>query len=178
MKREISLTLIISIGLLIFIPYAYGDIDGWWKVKINRQEGDFVTGEWQVDVLAGKSASYIYISGAQENAYNSYGGAWLYLVNLGSYIEEYYSTIYMKNGIIVLFDPTGLYADGNFAGTTIVLRAYGPPGNPTQLKGYYTLFDMETSVTPDLFVRMGPVTMNKIQAKDVPDVVKQMQVTE
>lgn len=177
MKKRIFIGLLIFFSLMIFFTYAYAiDIDGWWKVGGIIQQGDFVTGEWTTFDSHGKGASYMYISGAQENAYNTYGGAWFYLWSPldKNYVKETYPMIYIKNNVLVFFGPTGQDTDGNFWADTIVLRPRGPIGRPISLHGFYTLYDMETIVTTEQFVRMGPLNMTRVDPKDVPDAVKNM----
>jgi hypothetical protein len=179
MKRRIITSLVVAISLMISVTYAYAiDIDGWWKVKTILQQGDFTTGEWTTFHGAGKKASYIYIFNAQEGSYG--GPAWLYLWDDegGGYIEEVYPLIYIKNNVIVLFGPTSVDANGNDWGNTIVLRPYGPIGYPNQMKGFYTLYDMENQGTPDQFVRMGTLVMVRVAPNLVPVEVKDMQVTD
>ena len=120
------------------------DIDGWWVVRSNVLQGDFVTGEWISFLGYGKKVSYMYISNANENSYG--GPAWFYLWSDldQKYIEEIYPLIYIKNNVIVLFGPTGGSDDeGNYWGNTIVLRPYGAISRPSLMKGFYTLYDME-----------------------------------
>jgi hypothetical protein len=182
MKKRIFIGLLVFFSLMIFFTYAYAiDIDGWWKVGGIIKQGDFVTGEWTTSYPQGKKRAYVYIAGAEENAYNSSGGAWFYLWDglSGGYIEsETYPVIYIKNGLIVLFGPTGYDSDGNFWADTIVLRPYGGPiGHPSLMKGYYTLYDMEKLVTPEQFVRMGQLIITRVEAVNVPDDVKKLQIT-
>ena len=179
MKKNILISLFVVIGLSIFITSAYTmDIDGWWVVRSNVLQGDFVTGEWTSLLGYGKKVSYMYISNANESAYG--GPVWFYLWDdlSGTYIEEIYPLIYTKNNVIVLFGPTGQDDEGNFWGNTIVLRPYGAISRPNLLKGFYTLYDMENQVTPDQFVRMGTIDMNRVQPKNVPKEVKDDQITD
>ena len=181
MKRKIFIILIIPISLLIFIASAYAiDIDGWWRVRGKIQQGDFVTGEWITFNSRAKQVSYMYISGAQENSYNTYGGTWLYLWSPrdSKYIEEIYPIIYIKNNIILFFGPTGQDDAGNFWGYTIVLKPLGPIGRPSSMTGFYTLYDMENVGTPDQFIRMGTIDMIRVEPKDVPEEVKNNQITD
>jgi hypothetical protein len=114
---------------------------------------------------------------ANENAYG--GPVWFFLWDdLGqNYIKEIYPITYIKNDIILFFGPTGQDADLNFWGNTIVLRPYGPMiGRPTSMKGFYTLYDLENEGTPDQFVRMGSLDMVRVEAKYVPQEVKDLQI--
>ena len=179
MKKKTFTCLVVAIGMMICFTYAYAmDIDGWWVVRSNVLQGDFVTGEWIPFLGYGKKSSYMYISNAEENSYG--GPAWFYLWSDldQKWIEEIYPLIYTKNNVIVLFGPTGQDADGNFWGNAIVLRPYGSTGRPNLMRGFYTLYDMENKVTPDQFVRMGTMDMNRVQPKYVPKDVKDMQVTD
>jgi hypothetical protein len=75
----------------------------------------------------------------------------------------------MRNNIVVLTIPTSLDADGNLIhGRTIVLTVYGGPNTLNSMKGYYTLYDIETTVTPEQFVRMGPVDAYRVNPDKVP----------
>jgi hypothetical protein len=179
MEKKIFASLVVAIGIIICFNSAYAiDIDGWWVVRSNVLQGDFVTGEWISFLGYGKKVSYMYISNAKEDAYG--GPAWFYIWNDldQEYIEEIYPLIYIKNNVIVLFGPTGgPDVDGNFWGYTIVLRPYGAIGRPNSMKGFYTLYDMEDEGTPDQFVRMGTIDMSRVQPKYVPKEVKDDQIT-
>jgi hypothetical protein len=41
------------------------------------------------------------------------------------------------------------------------------------MKGYYTLYDMETEGSTDQFVRMGSVVFNRVMVNLVPELAKQ-----
>jgi len=186
MKGRIITILVIAISLMISVSYTYAiDIDGWWKVKMNVLQGDFVTGKWTKFTGLGKHGAYMYISGVNENSYNlplyPGSGAWFYLWDgeAGEYIEEIYPFIYVKNGIIVLFMPTGgPDENGNFWGCTIVLRPYQFLGQVYLMKGFYTLFDMENQGSIEQFIRMGALEMNKVNVNNVPKEVKNLQATD
>ena len=178
MKKKIFIGFGVAICIMICFSSIYAmDIDGWWAARTNAQQGDFVTGEWITLLGYYKKVSYMYIANANENAYG--GPVWFYLWDDlgGAYIEEMYPVIYTKNNVIVLFGPTGYDEDGNFWGNTIVLRPYGSISRPNSLKGFYTLYDMENLVTTDQFVRMGTLDMSRVEPKNVPKDIKDMQIT-
>ncbi len=178
MKKRIFTGFVVAIGIMICFTDAYAiDIDGWWTVRTNLQQGDFVTGEWTTLYGTGKKVSYMYIVDAQESSYG--GPAWLFLWDDASqnYIKETYPITYVKNNVILLFGPTALDTAGNYTGNTIVLRPSGSPGSPYSMSGYYTIYDTENIVTPDQFVRMGTLNMNRVDPKYVPKAVKDLQNT-
>jgi len=179
MRKKIFTSLVVAIGIMICFTDAYAiDIDGWWTVRTNLQQGDFVTGEWTTLYGTGKKVSYMYILDAHESAYG--GPVWLYLWSDldNKYLEEIYPIIYIKNNVIVFFGPTGQDADGNYWGNTIVLRPSGSISRPNVMKGFYTIYDMENIGTPDQFVRMGTLDLNRVEPKNVPKDVKDMQITD
>ena len=179
MRKKILISLGVAICMMICFNSVYAmDIDGWWAARMNVQQGDFVTGEWITLLGYYKKVSYMYISNAKENAYG--GPIWFYLWDdlEGNYIEEIYSYVYIKNNVIVLFGPTGYDDTGNFWGNTIILKPYGSISRPQYLKGFYTLYDMEYQGTTDQFVRMGTLDMNRVEPKNVPKDIKDMQVTD
>jgi hypothetical protein len=131
------------------------------------QQGDFATGRWDQIHGQGKHVSYLYILLSS----STYGLAYLFLWDdvEGKYIKEDY-TFYTRNNIVVLSIPTTLDANGfPINGRTIVLKLYG-----SKMKGYYTLFDMETEGTTDQFVRMCPVEANRITPDKVPEDVAEL----
>ena len=179
MKKRIFTGFVVAIGIMICFTDAYAiDIDGWWTVRTNLQQGDFVTGEWTTFYGTGKKVSYMYIVDAQESSYG--GPAWLFLWDDASqnYIKETYPITYIKNNVILFFAPTGEDADLNFGAGTILLRPYGPViGRPNEMKGFYTVYDTEIILTPDQLIRMGTLDMNRVDPKNVPKAVKDLQNT-
>jgi hypothetical protein len=170
MKKNILIFgMIVTTYLILSVSptYAQFEIAGWWKARMIMQQGDFVTGRWDQIPGSGKHASYLYILLSS----STYGLAYLFLWDgaEGKYIKEDY-TFYTRNNIVVLSIPTTLDANGYpINGGTIVLRLYG-----SNMKGYYTLFDMETAGTPDQFVRMCPVEANRITPDKVPEDVAEL----
>jgi hypothetical protein len=131
------------------------------------QQGDFVTGRWDEIPGSGKHASYIYIVLSSSNN----GLAYLFLWDAegARYIKEDY-TFYIRNNIVVLTIPTSQDANGYpINGRTIVLRVFG-----SRVKGYYTLYDIETEGTPDQFVRMCGVEANRVTPERVPKEVAEL----
>ena len=177
MKKKIFISLGVAICTIMtcFTSAHAIDIDGWWTVRTNLLQGDFSTGEWVSLIGTGKKVSYMYICGARENAYSGPVELFLWDDEGAAYIEETYSYNYIKNGVIVFFNPTGQDENGDLVGNTIVLRPFGAIARPNIMKGFYTLYDMESTVTTDLFVRMGTLDMNRIQPKNVPSAVKALQ---
>jgi hypothetical protein len=168
MKKNISIFGALFICLLIFVPHSHAQssIEGWWKARMAIQQGHFETGTWNRILATGKHGSYLYI--IKSTSYN--GTAYLVLWDdlEQKYIIENY-TLYMRNNIVVLTIPTSLDADGNLIhGRTIVLTVYGGPNTLNSMKGYYTLYDIETTVTPEQFVRMGPVDAYRVNPDKVP----------
>ena len=167
--KKICFILVFVLGLLVYIPPAMAqyDIAGWWSGKGSYQQGDFVTGDWVTLQARGKKVSYLYIfQGPTSNTGTAYFLIWDDLSS-DYLLETYY--LFIKNNIVVLyfptiFDPT----TGAPGGATIVLRPLGSASTVTSLNGYYTLYDMEATGSPDLFVRMGPVFFTRVLVSQVP----------
>ena len=170
MKKNILIFgMIVTTYLILSVSptYAQFEIAGWWKARMIMQQGDFVTGRWHQIPGSGKHASYLYILLSS----STNGLAYLFLWDDADakYIKEDY-TFYTRNNIVVLSIPTTLDANGfSINGRTIVLRLNG-----SNMKGYYTLYDMETSGTTDQFVRMCPVEANRITPDKVPEDVAKL----
>lgn len=170
MKKTILIFgIIITAYLILSVSHTYAqfEIAGWWKARMIMQQGDFVTGRWDKISGAGKHVGYLYILLSS----STYGLAYLFLWDgaEGKYIKEDY-TLYIRNNIVVLTIPTTLDANEYpINGRTIVLRLYG-----SRMNGYYTLFDMETTGTPDQFVRMCPVEASRITPDKVPKDVTEL----
>lgn len=180
MMRRISFGLAVTIGLLSFMTPAWAqyDIAGWWSGKGTYMQGDFVTGEWTSLQARGKKASYLFIS---QGPTSSTGTA-LFLIwddISQDYLVETYN-LFVRNRVIVLFAPTTFdlttptidFPEGPPAGATLVLRAIGSPSTVNLMTGFYTLYDMETSASPDLFVRTGSVTFTRVDVRLVPQSAK------
>jgi len=168
-KNTLIFFMIIAVYLVLSASHTYAqfEVAGWWKVRMVMQQGDFVTGRWEQITGAGKKASYLYIVLTS----STYGLAYLFLWDdaEGKYIKEDYA-FYIRNNIAVLTIPTLL--DENeypINGRTIVLKLYG-----SKMRGYYTLFDMETTGTTDQFVRMCPVDANRTTPGKVPEEVAEL----
>ena len=171
MKSKILNSLIIFICLFIPISYTYADstIAGWWKLRINVQQGDFVTGDWISMRPTGKKVTYLYISLPSSFSGSAYIAIWDDL-DQGYFLESY--TLYIRNNIAILVIPTSFDADGNMlSGSNIVFRVYGAPNHINELRGYYALFDIESEGTPEQFVRMGSLNAARISPNKVPDEV-------
>ena len=175
MMRKIFFCLVFMISLVLSgtPAWAQHDIAGWWSGKGTYEQGDFVTGEWITLKAGGKKASYMYI--AFEGSSNTGTAHFVIWDDLtGDYIlEPYY--LFVKNGIVTLFIPTFYDSTtGLPGGATIILRPYGSASTTTAMKGYYTLYDLETEGSSDLFVRMGPIVLNRVLVKQVPEKVKEL----
>jgi hypothetical protein len=175
MMRKIFFCLVFMVSLVLFGTPAWAqyDIAGWWSGKGTYEQGDFVIGEWTTLQARGKKASFMYITfEGSSNTGTAHFVIWDDLT--GDYIlEPYY--LFVKNNIVVLFIPTFYDSDtGLPAGATIILRPYGSASTTNSLKGYYTLYDLDTVGSPDLFVRMGSIALNRILVKQVPEKVKEL----
>ena len=172
MKRKICLVLALMIGLFLVIPQVGAQtISGWWSGKGSYEQGDFVIGEWTNLQARGKKVSYLYIF--QDTANTGIGYFLIWDDVTTDYLLETYSLFY-RNGIVVLFIPTFIDTTTGYpAGSTLVLRPYGSASIITAMKGYYTLYDMETEGSTDQFVRMGSVVFNRVMVNLVPELAKQ-----
>ena len=181
MIRRMLFGLTLMAGVLSFMPPAWAqyDIAGWWSGKGTYLQGDFVTGGWASLQARGKKASYLFIS---QGPTSSTGTA-LFLIwddISQDYLVETYN-LFIRNGIIVLFVPTAFdltsptidFPAGPPAGSTLVLKATGSASTVKVMNGYYTLYDMETSASPDLFVRTGPVMFTRVDVRHVPQLAKE-----
>jgi hypothetical protein len=175
MKKNVLIYLIFFICFFIFISNTYADsnIAGWWRATITIQQGDFVTGVWDTIYSQGKKRSYFYIDLPSSLSGTAYLALWNDLEE--NYILETY-TLYIRNNIAVLVIPSAVDATNGdvMSGSTIILRVYGSPNNLYNMKGFYTLFDRENAVTPEEFVRMGPVSAYRIGVREVPKDVKDL----
>ncbi len=168
MKRKMFLTLFVILGLLIPIAPSWGqDISGWWSGKGTYQQGDFVTGDWTTLQARGKKMSYLYISPLDtQTAYFL-----LWDDDSSDYLLEVYY-VYTRFNIVVLYAPTGYDSTGAPATATIILRPVGSASTYTSMSGFYTLYDMESEGSPDLFIRMGSVVFNHVLVDKVPQLAK------
>ena len=172
MKGKIFLSFVFVLVFSILIPPALAqyDIAGWWSGKGTYIQGDFVTGEWVSLQARGKKVSYLYIFQETSNT----GTAHLLIWDDQSqdYLSEVYN-LFIKNNIIVLYIPT-LFdpTTGSPAGATMVLRPVGSASAIVSMSGYYTLYDMESTGSTDLFVRMGPIMFNPVLVNLVPQLAK------
>ncbi len=181
MIKKICLSLFLVIYFFMFMTPAWAqyDIAGWWSGKGTYLQGDFVTGEWTSLEARGKKASYLFIS---QGPTSSTGTALFLIWDDASqdYLVETYN-LFIRNSVMVLFVPTTFdqttptidFPAGPPAGSTLVLRPIGSASTVTLMKGYYTLYDMETSVSPDLFVRTGPVMFTRVDVRHVPQSAKE-----
>jgi hypothetical protein len=179
MIRRICFGLSLATILFYMTPaWAQYDIAGWWSGKGTYMQGDFVTGEWTSLQARGKKASYLHISqGPTSNTGTAHFLIWD--DESQDYLVEVYS-LFVRNNVIVLFIPTTFdattptvdFSAGPPAGSTLVLRAIGSARTVTMMTGYYTLYDMETAVSPDLFVRTGPVSFTSVLVSQVPQSAK------
>ena len=177
MKQKIIISVLVVIGLSISITSTHAQgINGWWIARMTIDQGNFIYGDWLRIYSQGKKSSYLYIRSASESFFSGKADVALWDEEGGNYIKESY-TVYIRNNIVVFIIPTTVDAAGNFlSGATMVLRAYGSPNVITFMKGYYTLYDIENAGTPEEFVRMGTVSMNRplslrLIPKDVADLV-------
>ncbi len=178
MKRKICLSIVGVLGLFIFMTPAWAqyDIAGWWAARAEIDEGDFVTGVWETNHARGKLSFYLYIF--QETSTSGMGYFVLWHTETGgvpdSYMMEPYN-LFIKNNIFVLYIPTFFDSTtGAPAGATIIMKPYGGPGVINAMRGYYTLYDMETEGSPDLFVRMGSLFFTRVLVNKVPEDVKKL----
>jgi hypothetical protein len=168
--KKICFILIFVLGLLVYMPPAQAqyDIAGWWSGKGTYQQGDFVTGDWVALQARGKKASYLYIfQGPTSNTGTAYFLIWDDISS--DYLLEIYD-LFIKNNIFVLYFPTFFDPTTEApAGATIILRPFGSASTVTSMSGYYTLYDLEATGSPDLFVRMGPVLFTRVLVSKVPE---------
>jgi hypothetical protein len=166
----LSFVFVLVFSILIPPALAQYDIAGWWSGKGTYIQGDFVTGEWVSLQARGKKVSYLYIFQETSNT----GTAHLLIWDDQSqdYLSEVYN-LFIKNNIIVLYIPT-LFdpTTGSPAGATMVLRPVGSASAIVSMSGYYTLYDMESTGSTDLFVRMGPIMFTPVLVKLVPQLAK------
>jgi len=168
MKKVILISSIFFFCLLISVSHtqAQSSIAGWWKTRITIQQGDFVTGVWDLIQDNGKHSCYLYILLTSSIAGTGYLALWD--PQSQNYILETYNLL-IQNNIAVLVIPTSVDTNGNIlSGGTIVLRVSGGPNALTSMTGYYTLFDMESTATPEQFVRMGSVSAVRVLPSQVP----------
>jgi hypothetical protein len=172
MKGKIFLSLVIVLGLFILIPPAWAqyNIASWWSGKGTYTQGDFVTGEWASLQARGKKVSYLYIFQETSNTGTAHFLIWD--AQSQDYLLEVYN-LFIKNNVFVLYIPT-LFdpTTESPAGATIVLRPFGSPSAIISMSGYSTLYDMEATGSPDLFVRMGPVMFTPVLVNLVPQLAK------
>ncbi len=180
MIKKICLSLVFVMCLFMFMTPAWAqyDIAGWWSGKGTYLQGDFVTGDWTSLQARGKKASYLFIS---QGPTSNTGTAHFLIWDDASqdYLVEIYD-LFIKNNVLVLFVPTAFdlttptidFPAGPPAGSTIVLRPIGSASTVTLMSGYYTAYDMETTASPETFVRMGPVLFTRVLVSQVPQLAK------
>jgi hypothetical protein len=177
MKKNIFIYILVTVTALIMISRAYAlDIEGWWRATMTMDYADFPTGEWQIIRATGKNTSYLYFSNIQEYTYSGIGYLVLYDGSDGYYLNiapPGYYTVYLRNNIAVLFIQSGLFDENQASGSTIILRLVGS-GNTSQLKGFYTEYDIENTGTPEQFIRMGPISATRVNVQMVPDDAKKL----
>ena len=178
MKKKIFYLFIITLTILTIVNGAHAlDIEGWWKANMNIEYADLVTGEWDSIRAIGTLASYLYFFNVNENTFS---GAGYLILNKGN--NEYYTnivdghyTVYFRNNAVVLFIQSGLLGEGDQAvGSTIILRANGTPTTVTQLKGYYTEYDIENTGTQEQFIRMATISATRVNVELVPEGAKNL----
>jgi len=178
MKKNLFVSIFVIITTLIMLSHAYAlEIEGWWKASMTYDYADFATGEWKIIRATGANVSYLYFYNIHEYTYSGIG----YLVldggeGVGYYLNiapPGYYTVYVKNNIIVLFIQSGLFDENMAVGSTIILKPFGS-GNMSQLKGYYTEYDIENEGTPEQFIRMGSISATRVNVQMVPDEVKEL----
>ena len=178
MKKNLFSLIIATLTILTVIHGAHAlDIEGWWKANMNIEYADLVTGEWDSIRAIGTLASYLYFFNVNENTFS---GAGYLILNKGN--NEYYTnivdghyTVYFRNNAVVLFIQSGLLGEGDQAsGSMIILKAYGTPTTVTQLKGYYTEYDIENTGTPEQFIRMGTISATRVNVELVPEGAKNL----
>ena len=171
MKRGALIGIVVVIALILFIPffaYAQG-INGWWDAQMpSLKNGDIVTGEWTNFRAAGPNISFLYIFDASEN---SYSGTAYYIEREavgGSYVLGNTFSVYIKNNIAVFAGPPSVDDDGQLLeGSTMVLQILDSiPGNPGQMKGFYTKYDIQLG-----YVKAGPVTARRKTIEKIPEEV-------
>ena len=88
-------------------------------------------------------------------------------------LEPYY--LFVRNNIVVLFIPTFYDPEtGLPAGATIILRPVGSANATASLRGYYTLYDLDTECSSHLFVGMGSIVLNRVPVKQDPEKAKEL----
>ena len=175
MMRKIFFCLVFMVSLVLFGTPAWAqyDIAGWWTGKGTYEQGDFVMGEWTTLQARGKKASFLYITfEGSSNTGTAHFVIWDDQTD--DYIlEPYY--LFVRNNIVVLFIPTFYDPETGFpAGATIILRPVGSANATASLRGYYTLYDLDTVGSSDLFVRMGSIVLNRVPVKQVPEKAKEL----
>ncbi len=173
MKHGSWIGVVIVVALILFIP-SFGHaqyINGWWEAQISILKiGDLVTGEWTRFRVGGPNVSFVYIFGASEN---SYGGTACYVERKGvggSYVRDNIFSVYTKNNIAIFTGPFSVDQDDNLLqGSTMVLEMIASRGDPVQMKGLYTKYDIESEQK----VKIGSVVARKRNSESVPtDVTK------
>jgi hypothetical protein len=167
MKHGSLIGVMIVIALILFIPFfacAQG-INGWWEARMALKNGDFVTGEWTGFRAAGPNVSYLYIYDALEN---SYSGKACYVERDavgGSYVRENTFSVYTRNNIAVLAGPASVDDNGQLIeGSTMVLEILGIRGIPSNMKGFYTKYDIQFGQE----VKTGSISARKRNPDNVP----------
>jgi len=172
MRKKLFSPFLVIACIFTFVPciFADADLSGWWKVTINFDQGDFVTGNWeQFQTMSAKSISYLYIDLQSASS----GTAYMILFDkpAGTYLLENTYAVYIRNKIVTLTGPFTGDADGNLtSSSTIVLRASGTLNHIRSMKGYYTRYDEDFG-----FVGMGSLSASRITyLNTIPDAVKQL----
>lgn len=177
MSRKVGFGLVLILSSLLFMALwtspasAQYNIAGWWKARLTVDQGDFVTGEWRKIRDEGKKGAYVYIF--QETSNTGRG----HLVFWDSLDQRYFAEsydLYLRNNVLVLYIPTFYDLEGNPAASSIILRLNGSATVVTSMTGFYALYDLESSGSPDLFVRMGSLLLTPVRVEMVPAEVKQL----
>lgn len=177
MRRKVCFGLVLVLSSLFFIGLwaspasAQYNIAGWWKARLTVDQGDFVTGEWRKIRDEGKKGAYVYIFQETSNAGRAHLVFWDSLDQ--RYFPESYD-LYLRNNVLVFYIPTFYDIEGNPAASAIILRLNGSATTVTSMNGFYALYDLESSGSPDLFVRMGSLLLTPVRVETVPAEVKQL----
>lgn len=165
------LSSLLSIALWATPASAQYNIWGWWRARLSVEQGDFVTGEWTRVRDEGKKGAYLYFFQETSNT----GKGYLVFWSKGdqNYILESYD-LHMKNNVIVLYIPTFYDTEGYPAASSIILRPIGSATIINSMSGFYTLYDLEDSGSPERFVRMGSVFLTPVTPNKVPNEVKEL----
>lgn len=177
MNKKVYFCFVLILSSLLFIALwttpasAQYNLAGWWRARLTVDQGDFVTGEWRRIREEGKKGAYVYLF--QETSNTGRG----HLVFWDSFDQRYFVEsydLYVRNNVLVLHIPTFYDAFENPAASAIILKLTGSATVITSMIGFYALYDLEASGSPDLFVRMGSVFLTPVTPNKVPDEVKEL----